>query len=146
MRLAGLMLLVMALDIAAPAQDMADPGTVAVIRELEKQWTTGHASNDNRSLALIFDNALVYLEYGHLVSKGEYLSRIKTQASSLDRITMESSDVRLRGRTALVVGIYRETQVRSGKSTVRRWRFVDTWVYKTSGWVLIAAGAAPIEN
>ena len=48
------------------------------IRALEKQWTVGQSRNDNRALDMIFDNALIYVEYGRLVTKGEYLARIKS--------------------------------------------------------------------
>src|SRR5947208_2766017 len=91
--------------VAAWAQE-SDPGTAAAIRALEKQWTVGQARNDNRALDMIFDNALVYVEYGRLVSKGEYLSRIKDQTANLDQISMEPMSVRTFGDTAIVVGTY----------------------------------------
>jgi hypothetical protein len=34
--------------------------------------------------------------------------------------------------------------LRSGKTEVRRWRFIDTWAYKKGSWVLVAAGATPV--
>ena len=94
------------LSLAAWAQESSDPGTAAVIRALEKQWTVGQARNDNRALDMIFDNALVYVEYGRVVSKGEYLSRIKAQPTNLDQISMEPMTVRTFGNTAIVVGSY----------------------------------------
>lgn len=132
--------------VAAWAQESSDPGTAAAIRALEKQWTVGQARNDNRALDMIFDNALVYVEYGRLVSKGEYLSRIKDQTANLDQISMEPMSVRSFGDTAIVVGTYTESQVIRGKRTMQQWRFVDTWVYKKKGWVLVAAAAAPVAQ
>jgi len=29
---------------------------------------------------------------------------------------------------------------------MQQWRFVDTWVYKKKGWVLVAAAAAPVAK
>ena len=143
MRLA--LIAVSILWVAAWAQE-SDPGTAAAIRALEKQWTVGQARNDNRALDMIFDNALVYVEYGRLVSKGEYLSRIKDQTANLDQISMEPMSVRSFGDTAIVVGTYTESQVIRGKRTMQQWRFVDTWVYKKKGWVLVAAAAAPVAQ
>jgi hypothetical protein len=137
-------LCVFALTVEAGAQELADPGTAAAIRALEKQWTVGQSHNDNRALDMIFDNALVYIEYGHLVSKGEYLSRVKEEASRLDQITIGPMTVRTFGNTSIVVGSYTEIQRKSGKSILRRWTFVDTWVFKNKLWVLVAAGAAPV--
>ena len=134
------------LSVAAWGQESSDPGTAAPIRALEKQWTVGQARNDNRALDMIFDNALVYVEYGRLLSKGEYLSRIKAQPTNLDQISMEPMSVRTLGDTAIVVGTYTESQVIRGKRTMQQWRFVDTWVYKKKGWVLVAAAAAPVAR
>jgi len=134
------------LSVAAWGQESSDPGTAAAIRALEKQWTVGQARNDNRALDMIFDNALVYVEYGRLLSKGEYLSRIKAQPTNLDQISMEPMSVRTLGDTAIVVGTYTESQVIRGKRTMQQWRFVDTWVYKKKGWVLVAAAAAPVAK
>ena len=129
------------------AQDASDPGTAASIRALEKQWTVGQSRNDNRALDLIFDNALVYVEYGRLVTKGEYLGRIKSVSPDVDQIAMESMTIRTFGTTAVVVGSYVEKQRdQEKKRTIQRWKFVDTWVYKKNGWVLVAAAAAPVSN
>lgn len=129
------------------AQQSDQSGTAAAIRALEHEWVEGQSRNDNRALDLIFDNALVYVEYGNLVSKGEYLSRIKWIAGSqLSQIVMEDMSVRIFERTAIVVGTYRERFVGTGKAQVKRWRFIDTWIYKKSGWVLVAAAAAPMPQ
>ena len=144
MRAAGLwMIIISAMSLLVYGQKTADPGTVATIRALEHEWTEGQSRNDNRALDLIFDNALVYVEYGRLVSKGEYLLRIKTEAIGSDQILMESMMVQTFGKTSIVVGIYSEKGVKRGTAARKRWRFLDTWVYKKNGWVLVAAGAAP---
>ncbi|HEX4784812.1 MAG TPA: nuclear transport factor 2 family protein [Candidatus Sulfotelmatobacter sp.] len=131
---------------AALAQQADQSGTAATIRALEHEWAEGQSRVDARALDLIFDNALVYLEYGSLVSKGEYLARIKRQNPQLDLITYEGTTVRIFGGTALVIGTYAEKRTRTGKTEAQRWRFIDTWAYKNGSWVLIAAGAAPITR
>lgn len=136
--------LLLAVALPVSAQDI-DSGTEASIRALEKEWTMGQSRNDSAVLDLLFDNSLLYLEYGRLVSKAEYLSRVKKQASSSDGITLEPMRVQRFGNTAVVVGTYLE-KLAGRKSAVQRWRFIDTWVYKNNGWVLIAAGAAPLAR
>ena len=118
------------LSVAAWGQASSDPGTAAAIRALEKQWTVGQARNDNRALDMIFDNALIYVEYGRLVSKGEYLARIKAQATNLYQISMEPMTVRTFGNTTIVLGSYTESHIDRGARTLQQWKFVDTWVYK----------------
>jgi hypothetical protein len=80
------------------------------------------------------------------VSKADYLLRIKHQDPSTDEIAFEPITVRVFGNTAVVTGSYGETQRKGGTRTFTHWRFVDTWVYKKHGWVLVAAGSAPIHD
>ncbi len=136
--------LICAVALQVAAQE-SNAGTAAAIRALEKQWLIAQAHNDNRALDLIFDNALVYVEYGDLVSKGEYLNRIRAEAPNLSQVEMGPSTVHLFGNTAIVVGSYSEKRLGSPRH-VKRWRFIDTWVYKKNGWMLVAAGATPVSN
>jgi hypothetical protein len=132
-----------ALLLRAQQTDVAASGA---IRALEHEWVEAQSHNNNRALDLILDSSVVYVEYGQLVSKADYLLRIKHEDPSTDEIVMEPITVRVFGSTAIVTGSYRETQRRVGMHTVRRWRFVDTWVYKRHGWVLIAAGSTPVRD
>ena len=54
--------------------------------------------------------------------------------------------VRTVENTAIGVGTYRETDVKGGKSLLKRWRFVDTWVNKKGSWMLVAAAAVPLSK
>ncbi len=135
-----------ALSLSMFAQTGNETGTEAAIRALEQQWAEAQSRNDNRALDLIFDNFLVYVEYGNLVTKGEYLARIKVAGPQLSQIIMERMSVRMFGSTAIVVGTYRERDLRNGRPRLTRWRFIDTWVYERAGWVLVAAGAAPLTE
>ena len=130
----------------AASQEVMQEGTEANIRALEREWTVGQSRNDNRALDLLFDNALVYVEYGRLMSKGEYLARIRQYAPELDQIEMGPMSVHVFGSTAIVVGTYVEKQVQSSRKQVKRWQFIDTWAYKKNGWVLVAAGASPVAR
>jgi hypothetical protein len=128
------------------AQGMAEDNTASVIRGLEHDWVDGQSRNDNRALDLIFDNALVYIEYGRLVTKNEYLLRVRTTGPHPSQIVMEAMTVRTFDNTAIVVGTYREKGTSNGKPSLRHWRFVDTWVNKKGRWMLVAAAAAPLSK
>jgi hypothetical protein len=108
------------------AQQEGEGGTAAGIRALEHEWTVGQSRNDSHVLDLIFDNALVYVEYGRLVTKGEYLSRIKRESPQLDQIVMGPMTVRTFASTAIVVGTYSEKKAKKGSLELKRWRFIDT--------------------
>jgi ketosteroid isomerase-like protein len=149
MKTMGLLLaLICSTSLAASAQEVADGGTVTTVRALERQWAEAQSRNDSGVLDLIFDNALVYMEYGGLVTKGEYLSRIKAAKPEplLGQIVMEAMEVHSFGSAAIVVGTYRETSAKDGKPRLKRWRFVDTWVKKNERWMLVAAAATPLSK
>lgn len=144
MKTIGLLLvLVCATSMPVSTQEVADGDVATAIRALEDEWVEAQARNDNRALSLMFDNDLVYIEYGRLMTKGDYLLRIRSAKSQLPRIVIETMTVRTFGSTAIVVGTYRDKSERAGKAQLGRWRFVDTWVYKKGHWMLVAAAAAP---
>lgn len=131
--------------LAVRAQEI-DGAAASAIRGLEREWVEAQSHNNNGALNIILDNAVVYLEYGKLVTKADYLSRIKNEDPSTNDVVMDPMTVRTAGNTAIVVGSYRETQRQGGLRTVTRWRFIDTWIRKQDGWVLIAAGATPVRE
>jgi hypothetical protein len=141
-----LLILGCATSLSVSAQEGNEGGAATAIRALEREWTVGKSQGDNRALDMIFDNDLVYIEYGRLVSKGEYLSRIRKETPGPQQVVMEPMTVRTFGSTAIVVGTYREKSMKNGKPVLRRWRFIDTWVYKRGSWVLVAAAAAPVAR
>lgn len=144
MKTAGILLVLLwATSLPAPSQAIVEDGSAFAICALERKWVEGRASNDNRELDLIFDNALVYVEYGRLVTKGEYLSRVKTPQPKLPEVAMEVMTVHTFGGTAIVVGTYQEKVMTGNTLHVHRWRFLDTWVYKNGRWMLVAAGSSP---
>jgi hypothetical protein len=145
MRTIGLLLvLVCATSLPGWTQEAADRDAATAIRSLEHEWFDAQSRNDNRALDLIFDNALVYIEYGRLITKGDYLLSVRSAKPQLQQVVMEAMTVRTFGSTAIAIGTYRETRVKDGKSSLRRWRFVDTWVNEQKRWMLVAAASAPL--
>lgn len=139
-----LLILACAISRAAPVQESSGEEAAVTIRALEHAWFAAQSHNDNRALNQIFDNALVYIEYGRILSKSEYLAKVRTEDSHRQQVVMEPMTIRVFGTTAIAAGTYRERSIKNGKPLVRRWRFVDTWIYKQGAWKLVAAGSAPI--
>jgi len=145
-RMAPLCLLLVFATSLSPAQAAPEGGAASAIRALEHEWAEGQSSQDNGALNLIFDNALVYVEYGRLVTKGDYLSRVRVAEPGASQIVMEVTTVRMFGDTAITVGTYYEKGLSGNKTHPKRWRFVDTWVFKRGRWMLVAAAASPLTN
>jgi hypothetical protein len=140
------LMLMCALALTVSSQEGSAGDAPSAIRALEREWELAQSLNDNHAMEWIYDNALVYIEYGRLVTKSEYLERIHSENPSLRQVVMEPMTVRTFGNTAIVVGTYREIEIVNGKAGLQRWRFVDTWVYKKSGWVLVAAAAVQVTK
>src|SRR5258708_32233048 len=136
-----ILVLVCATPVSVSAQEAAGGEVDAAVRALEQQCVEAQSRVDNGALNLIFDNALVYIEDGKLVSKGDYLSKVKAAKPGSSPITMEAMTVRSFGEAAIVIGTYRDNSAKSGKTI--RWRFVDPWVRKTGGWRLVAPVGTP---
>lgn len=128
-----------------PAQEKSEGSAAATILALEHAWYDAESRGDNRGLDLIFDNALVYVESGRLVTKGEYLSRVRLTGSHPQLISGETATVQFFGTTAVVTGIYREIGVKD-RNILKRWRYIDTWVNKNGSWTLVAAAASPVPK
>lgn len=147
MRVKGwLLILACAGLLSVRAQESSEDIASRAILALERTWFDAESRSDNRTLDRIFDNALVYIEDGKLVSKGEYLSRMRLAGSHPLQVEAETATVRIFGSTAIVVGTYRELGSKNAKTVLRRWRFIDTWVNKNGNWRLVAAGSAPLTR
>jgi hypothetical protein len=141
-----LLVLVCATSLSGSAQEAGEGDAAKAVRALEGDRARAQSRNDNHTLNLIFDNALVCIENGKLVTKGDCLLRVRSAHANLQQIVPEAMTVRTVENTAIVVGTYRETDVKDGKSSSTRWRFVDTWVNKKGSWTLVAAAALPVSK
>jgi Domain of unknown function (DUF4440) len=147
MKTIGLLLvLVCATSLSGSAQEAGDSNAATAVRALESERVKAQSRNNNDALDLIYDNALVYIESGKVMTKGDYLSRVKSAKPQLQQIALEAMTVRTVENTAIVVGTYRQTDVKDGTSSLKRWRFVDTWVNINGSWMLVAAAAVPLSK
>jgi hypothetical protein len=144
-KIGWLLVLFCATSLLGSAQKAGDTDAATAVRTLEGERVKAQSHNDNEALDLILDNALVYIESGKVISKGDYLSRVKSAKPQMQQIVLEAMTVRTVENTAIVVGTYRNTDAKGGQSS-KRWRFVDTWVKKKGSWMLVAAAATPLAK
>lgn len=125
------------------AQNSDISATRSKILALEHVWNQAEASRDMKALDSIFDNFLVYVDTdGSLFTKAEFLSRVKS--ADLQQVTTQSMTVQVFDNTAIVTGTYQAVEFKSGKPVVSHGRFIDTWAYRHSTWVCVAAQSTPI--
>jgi len=115
------------------------------ILALEYAWDQAQSLGDIRALSAIFDNSLVFVDYdGKILTKAQYLDRVKVDSSHLQQIVTESMNIQMFGNTAIVVGTYRAKGVENAKPYLRRRRFIDVWMLRGEHWICVAAEATPV--
>jgi ketosteroid isomerase-like protein len=131
--------------VTVAAQSSNDAAGRSTILALEHAWDQAQERGDAKALSTIFDDALIYVDYdGKLLTKAEYMARVKANNTHMQQIVAEEMSVQMFGTTAVVVGTYRAKGIESGKPYVKRGRFTDTWVLRGTNWICIAAGTTPI--
>jgi hypothetical protein len=118
MRTIGLLLVLISASLSGSAQEAGTSNAATAVRALEGQRVKAQSRNENGALDLIFDNALVYIESGKMISKGDYLLRVKSAKPQQHQIVLEAMTVRTEENTAIVVGTYRQGEAKDGKSPV----------------------------
>lgn len=111
-----LLILACAGSLRVRAQEGGGDIPVTAILARETAWSEAESRGDNGALERIFDNAVVYIEDGSLLTKGEYLSRVRLADARPRQVVAGAATVRVFGSTAIVVGTYREIGVKVGRS------------------------------
>jgi ketosteroid isomerase-like protein len=149
MKLAGLVILICALAVWAPAQSDVEAGAKSKVVALEQLWNQAYKSGDIKALDSILDNGIVLVnDDGSVLTKTEFLASVKAggaqTSAQQQQVAPESLNVHVFGTVAIATGVMRVKGVEGGKSYVRRERFVDTWVYKGGNWVCVGTDATPV--
>ncbi len=127
------------------AQNSVDASARSNVLALENAWDQAQERGDIKALDAIFANSLVFVDYdGMLLTKSEYLARVKLDIPHVQQFVIESMNIQVFGKAAIVVGAYRVKGVEDGKPYLRRRRFIDTWVLADGRWICVAAEATPI--
>ncbi len=145
MRTAGFVIILACTTCLLAAQNSADMAARPKILALEYAWDQAQEHGDIKALDAIFDNSLVFVDYdGKLLTKAEYLARVKSEFPHVLQFVIESLNVEVFGGAAIAVGTYRVKGVEDSKPYLRRRRFIDTWVLTDGRWMCVAAEATPV--
>lgn len=100
-------------------------------------------SKDLKTLNELLDDDFVSVNVeGQCQSKREVLEYVHT-VNSL-RYIAQDMVVRVHGDTVVVTGLFQMSVVQGGKPSIRRGRFVDTWMNRDGHWVAIASLSTPL--
>jgi ketosteroid isomerase-like protein len=131
--------------VLAGAQNSTESAGGTTVLALEHVWDQAQERGDFKALTALFDNSLIYIDDdGTLLTKAEYLARIKANHTHMQEIVAEQMSVQMFADTAIVVGSYRVKGIKNGKPYLGRGRFTDTWVRTGTNWICVAAAATPI--
>ena len=138
-------ILACAASLFVAAQDHTHADAQSNILAPEHAWDQAQEPGDIKALCALFDDSLVFVDCdGKILTKAQYLDRVKMDSSHLQEIVAESMNVQMLGNTAIVVGTYRAKGVENGKPYLRRRRFVDIWMLQGALWICVAAEATPV--
>jgi ketosteroid isomerase-like protein len=126
------------------AQD-DNPSARAEILGLERAWNQAYKNGDAQAIVGLFDDSLVVIEGdGGMKTKFQYLASVKKHSIGQEQISLESVKVNVYGKTAVAIGEISVKGMQSGKPSMHRERFIDTWINKNNTWVLVASDSTPI--
>jgi hypothetical protein len=120
-----------------------DSAVKSRILAMENIWNQAEKLGDLKTLDVLFDRDLAYIDSdGALLTKAELLASIRSE--HLQSLATETTSIQVFDDTAIVNGTYQVKELRNGKLLYSKGRYTDTWIYKGSSWVCIAAQATPI--
>jgi hypothetical protein len=121
-----------------------DEDVATTILSLERSKFAAQQQKDIVALDILLDDAFMWVDpNGAALTKAAYLAAVHDDRQTSPRIAPQSMMVKVFAPVAIVVGIYNETGLESGRVVHLRCRFIDTWTWKRGKWVCIAATASP---
>lgn len=125
------------------AQAADESAEKAKIRALENIWNQAVVLRDLKTLDVLFDADLAYIgSDGALMTKAEFLALVRSFHPQ--GLATNINNIQIHDDTAVVNGTYRFKELRNGTLLVQEGRFTNTWIYKGSSWVCVAAQDTPI--
>jgi ketosteroid isomerase-like protein len=133
-------LVLMALAALVPCTAAAD--SADDIGRLEQQRIQAILDVDMPALYAIYADAFFYnTASGASFTRSEYLPRYQSGELKVNKSTSEVREVRVYGDTAIVTGIVRVDATIKGENADLRLRYLNVWVKRENGWVLVARQA-----
>ena len=131
----------------APAVAQAD--AAADVERLEQERIQALIDADMPALNTIYADEFFYnTAGGTTVTKSEYLPRYESGELKINKSDSEGREVRVYGKTAIVTGIVHVNATIKGEEKELHLRYLNVWVKRANGWVLVARQATnfPAQN
>ncbi len=131
----------------APASATAD--TADDIERLEQQRGQAILNADMPTLYAIYADDFFYnRSRGDSLTRSEYLPMYASGELKVNKAVGEGRDIRVYGDTAVVSGIVHVDATIKGENRNLHLRYLNVWVKRGSGWVLVARQATnlPAQN
>ena len=140
-------LLITACSTLALAQDKKPaakgPGTVASIKQLEKEWVEAAKANDMDKLGTILaDDWSGISPDGEKMNKQAYLDMYKSGKSKVESIDLGSMEVKIIGTVAIVQGTDKEKSTFDGKDSSGKYAWMDVFAKRDGKWVAVRSQTA----
>ena len=126
-----------ALFALAPAMASADPK--GDVEKMEQKRVRAVIEADMPTLYAIYADDFFYnTSSGPSLTKSEYLPRYASGELKVNAVDSEARDIRIYDNTALVTGIAHVTLTIKGETKTVHLRYLNVWVKRANGWVLVA--------
>jgi hypothetical protein len=106
---------------------------------LEDQWTRALVNRDEAGFGRLLAPRFVYTENDQVMTKAQLIDAVVRGSDTVESATNEDMKAYVYGNTAVVTGWL----VVKGRGTNgafnRRYRYTDTWMFRSGRWQVIAA-------
>ena len=130
-----------------PVAATADPA--GDVERMEQERIQAVIDADMPVLNAIYADDFFYnLAGGNTLTKSEYPPRYESGELKVNKSESEDRDIRVYGNTALVTGIVHVNATIKGEIRDLHLRYLNVWIKRTNGWVLVARQATnlPAKN
>jgi len=129
----------------------ASAGAIAAsqddVERMEQEMIQALIDADMPTLNAIYADDFFYnLASGQSLTKNEYLPRYESGDIKINVSESESRDIRMYSNTAVVNGIVHVNATISGDNKDFRLRYLNVWMKRAKGWVLVARQATNIPE
>jgi ketosteroid isomerase-like protein len=118
---------------------LASADAAADVERLEQKRMQAVLSADMPALYAIYADDFFYnTGSGVLQTRAQYLPRYASGEIKVTKADSEPRDIRVYENTALVTGIVHVNLVNKGEEKLLHLRYLDVWIKRANGWVLVA--------
>jgi len=131
------------------AQSETENAIGAKIIALQRTWNDAAKVRDTTAInAILNDRVLLVNGDGSVQTKGEYLAGLKASfalpPTQQEQVVSCSYNVRVFGKTAVVIGDMWLKGIEHGTPYLHHERFLDTWKYGNGAWTIVGTQATPV--